>query len=186
MTFEKPGKANTVQALELAVKAAREEGITKLVVASGSGETLAQLEGIEHEGLEIIGVTYVYGYRAPEGQPNRMSEQDRAAFEQRGIKLVTAAHVLSGAERALATKFSGIYPIEIAAHALRMLGAGVKVCIEIGIMAADAGAVGIGEAVVAVAGTAGGADTAVVIRPSISQTFLDTKVDRIICKPRLF
>ena len=58
------------------------------------------------------------------------------------------------------------------------------VCVEISMMAADAGLVELHEPIVAVAGTGHGADTAVVIRPAPTAEFLDSKVDRIICMPR--
>jgi hypothetical protein len=72
------------------------------------------------------------------------------------------------------------------AQTLRMLGQGLKVCVEIATMALDAGLIPYGEEVVAVAGSSTGADTAVVIVPAHSNRFFDTKVKEIICKPREF
>ena len=49
MTFEKQGPHNTEAALKLAIEAAREEGIHKIVVASSTGATakkLAELPGV--------------------------------------------------------------------------------------------------------------------------------------------
>ena len=42
-----------------------------------------------------------------------------------------------------------------------------------------------GEPIIAVAGSGGGADTALVLRPEVSSKILKTKIDRIICKPIL-
>lgn len=67
-----------------------------------------------------------------------------------------------------------------------MLGQGVKVCVEIAGMAADAGLVPYGEEIIAVAGSGTGADTALVITPAHSNNFFDTSVKEIICKPREF
>ena len=100
-----------------------------------------------------------------------------------GFNVCTAAHALSGAERSLSTTFGGAYPVEIIAHALRMFGQGTKVCVEICAMAADAGYITGVEPVVAVGGTGSGADTAIVLRPEVSNRILKTKIDRIICKP---
>ena len=50
-------------------------------------------------------------------------------------------------------------------------------------MAADAGYVMTGAPIVAVGGSGRGADTAMVIRPAVSSNILNTKIDRIICKP---
>ena len=41
---------------------------------------------------------------------------------EKGFQVCTAAHALSGAERSLSTAFSGVYPVEIIAYTLRMLG----------------------------------------------------------------
>jgi hypothetical protein len=72
------------------------------------------------------------------------------------------------------------------AQTLRMLGQGFKVCVEISGMALDAGLIPYGEEIVAIGGSAKGADTAVVITPAHSNRFFDTKINEIICKPGQF
>jgi hypothetical protein len=59
----------------------------------------------------------------------------------------------------------------------------MKVCFEITVMAADAGAIPIGENVIAVAGQGGGADTAIVIKSANTTNFFDLDVQEIIAKP---
>ena len=182
MTFEKQGPHNTEAALKLAIEAAREEGIHKIVVASSTGATAKKLAELEHEGIQIIDVGYargVFGKHEPQ-----MSDEMRQDLEAMGVTVYVASHALSGAERGLSSKLGGFGPVEVAAHALRIIGRGVKVCEEISMMAADAGLVELHEPIVAVAGTGHGADTAVVIRPAPTAEFLDSKVDRIICMPR--
>jgi hypothetical protein len=90
-----------------------------------------------------------------------------------------------------------IYP-ERMRNAFRKLSEGVKVCMDIVMIAAERGIVPEGEEVVAVAGTGtirfkagGGADTALVVIPRKSDSFntLPEKearrdVKEIICKPR--
>ena len=102
-----------------------------------------------------------------------------------GIKTVTAAHALSGAERGLSTKFQGVYPVEIVAGALRMLGQGTKVCVEIALMANDSGNITYGKPVVCIGGSSHGADTACVITPGYSACLMETKIHEILCKPSL-
>jgi len=113
-----------------------------------------------------------------------MPPQVRQKLAEKGVKLLTTTHLLAGVDRAVRNKFGGLYPAEIIAQSLRMLGQGVKVCVEIACMALDAGLIPYGQEVVAVAGSATGADTAVVIVPAHSNQFFDTKVKEIICKPR--
>jgi hypothetical protein len=61
----------------------------------------------------------------------------------------------------------------------------VKVAVEISLMAADAGLVSPDEEVIAIAGTARGADTAIVLKPAHAHDAFSLKVKEIICKPRL-
>ncbi|MHA1607222.1 MAG: pyruvate kinase alpha/beta domain-containing protein, partial [Candidatus Freyarchaeota archaeon] len=60
---------------------------------------------------------------------------------------------------------------------------GFKVCIEISLMAADAGLIPVDKDVIAIGGTGRGADTAVVLKPAESSHFLDLRVHAILCKP---
>lgn len=99
---------------------------------------------------------------------------------------MTTTHLMAGIDRACRNKFGGIYPSEIAANTLRMLGQGLKVCVEIGCMALDGGMIPHGMDILSVGGTGQGLDTAVVLLPAHSQNFFDTKVKEIICKPREF
>jgi len=62
----------------------------------------------------------------------------------------------------------------------------MKVCVEIVLMAADAGLIGIDKDVIAIAGTGRGADTAVLVRPASTSDFFNLKIKEIIAKPREF
>lgn len=66
------------------------------------------------------------------------------------------------------------------------MGEGTKVCVEITLMAADAGLIPADEDVVAIAGTGNGADTALRIKPANTARFFDLKIKEVIAKPREF
>ncbi|MBE6036352.1 MAG: hypothetical protein E7223_01855 [Clostridiales bacterium] len=173
---------NTKIALELAVKAAREQGIKDLVVASTVGTTAAMLaDEIDCSGLHVTIVGHAFDQKEPGTNP--MAPELRQHLKDKGFDVIHAAHALSGAERCLSGKFGGVYPVEVIAYTLRMLGQGTKVCVEIGAMAADAGCVVSGQPIVAVGGTGRGADTVEILRPAVSSKILQTKIDRILCKP---
>ena len=183
MTFEKQGPHNTEAALKLAIEAAREEGIHKIVVASSTGATAKKLAELEHEGIQIIDVGYargVFGKHEPQ-----MSDEMRQDLEAMGVTVYVASHALSGAERGLSSKLGGFGPVEVAAHALRILGQGMKVCVEISLMAMDNGAVPYGEEILAVGGCGHGADYVINLIPGHSNNLFETKVIDIICKPRI-
>ncbi|MCL2055605.1 MAG: hypothetical protein FWH02_00105 [Oscillospiraceae bacterium] len=178
MYFEKPGKENTRKTIELALKTAKERGIGHIVIASNTGESAMPLA---NNGVNVVCVTHVCGFS--EKGKNELSEENRAALQKSGVNVLTASHVLSGVERGLSTKLGGVYPAEIMAHTLRMFGQGTKVCVEISIMALDAGLIPYGEKIIAIGGTGRGADTAVIITPAHAQNVLETRVHEFICKP---
>ena len=180
--FDKPGKENTAKTVELAIQAAKDHGISTIVVATGSGETPLLFRDAAKEGIHVVAVTRANGFKTPGVQD--MPQQARQQLEEAGIDIVTTTHVLSGAERGLSRKFTGVYAVEIMAHTLRMFGQGTKVCVECAVMALDCGAIAPGP-VVCVAGTGVGADTCWILRPAHAQDILDTKLDELICKPIL-
>ena len=176
-------KDNTDRALGIAA----DESIrldAPLLVATSSGATAsAALSVAREKGIEgrLIIISSVFGSRGPGN--NGMKEEFVSELKGAGVCIVTAAHVLSGAERAMSTKFHGVYPTEIIAHTLRMFSQGVKVAVEIAAMALDAGVIPFGEPVVAVGGTGRGADTVTVLTPAYTQDIFSTKVHEILCKP---
>lgn len=179
--FDKKGKQNTAQTVELAINRAKELNINHIVVATNSGATAKEFLA---SGLQIVAVTHHVGFRSP-GE-DEMPPEVRQELQDKGIKVLTTTHLLAGVDRAIKNKFGGIYPAELIAFTLRMFGQGPKVCVEIAGMALDAGLIPYGEDVITVAGSGTGADTAVVIRPAHSNNFFDTKIKEIICKPREF
>jgi hypothetical protein len=99
--------------------------------------------------------------------------------------VVTASHALSGIERSVAAKHSGVYPQLLIADSLRLFGQGTKVAVEIAVMAADAGALS-GQDIVSIGGSGRGADTALVLKPAHQNNFFDMRIREVICKPRDF
>lgn len=179
--FSNAGPDNTARTLELALQAARENHISTLVVATTRGATPLLLKDAARE-FHIVAVTHANGYKQPGGQ--EMPAEVRQELEMSGISIVTATHVLSGAERGLSHAFGGVYPVEIMANTLRMLGQGTKVCVECAVMALDSGAIQPGP-VLCIGGTGLGADTAWILRPAHAMRILETRLDKLICKPGL-
>ena len=179
--FEKPGPENTEDTLKIALEAAYFQDIQTIVVASNSGETVEKLLAMGTDGIKIVCVTHVCGFRAPGEMEMPQEEQEK--LKKAGVRIVTAAHALSGADRAFSKQFQGVSRTEIVAYTLRMFGQGTKVCAEISLMAADCGAVEYGRQLIAIGGTGRGADTAVVLRPANTADLLNLKIDEMLCKP---
>ncbi|MCL1941785.1 MAG: hypothetical protein FWG09_07565 [Synergistaceae bacterium] len=180
--FESPGKHNTEAAVKIATEEAEKRGICHIVIASYTGYTA---EFFKNSGLNIVIVRGTYGLNAKEPNAIRMSDEKSRELTDCGMKIVTAAHSLSGAERSFSTGFSGIYPAEVIAHTLRMFGQGMKVCVECAAMACDCGAIPSGLPVISAAGTDTGADTVIVMRAANTHRILETKICEVLCKPNL-
>ena len=180
--FGETGPVNTDAVLRLAKKRAEELGIDTFVVAStrgGVGVKAAEA----FRGKKVVVVTHCTGFDAPDTQ--QLTEENRTRIRELGAIIHTGTHALGGIGRAVRLKFDSMQLDEIVANTLRLHGEGTKVACEIAAMAADAGLVRTDQEVVAIAGTGGGADTAVVVRPAHVHNFFDMKVREVLCKPRL-
>lgn len=185
--FDKPGPANTADAARFAIERAQELKIKKIVIASTSGETARIFSGaMKGSGLDLIVVTHVVGFAKPgEWEFSQKTAED---LKKQGVKIITGTHALSGLERALSRspKVGGGSRTEAIAEALRrVVAVGLKVAVECVLIAADQGAVGVDDEVIAVGGTMSGADTVCVIRPAHTSNFFDLQVREIVAMPRI-
>ena len=180
LVFEKPGKENTEKTLEIAFDRAQRDSLW-LLVATTTGET-AVLAAKEAQRRGVLDRLIIVG-SVPDKGVQKMTPENQKILSDMKVPVVFTTHVLSGAERGLSTRFHGVYPVEIIAHSLRMLSQGVKVAVEISVMALDCGVLPYGVPVVAVGGTGRGADTACVVTPAGGNAILDCKVHEILCKP---
>ena len=181
--FDRPGPGNTEEVIH-AVKARVEElEIEHVIVASNSGKTAVQFcEALEGTDVKLIAVTSHAGFHG--GDQIDLEEENRRKLEERGVKIVRCAHTLSGVGRSISNKFGGVTPVELIAHTLRQFGQGVKVTVEISVMAADEGAIGTDREIIAVGGSGRGADTAVVLKPAHMNTYFDLQIREILAMPR--
>lgn len=184
--FDSPGRQNTEKTIDLAIARARKRKIRQIVVASDTGRTgLMVAQKAKKKGIETVVVTEAYGSSNRGEWDMKKTNCDKLA--KLDVPILSATHALSGVERSITKKLGGASRIEAISEALRSLfGQGMKVCVEISIMAADSGLIDCKgeEEVVAIAGTGSGSDTAVVIRPSHANSFFDLQVREIIAVPR--
>lgn len=180
--FEKKGNLNTERTLEIALACCEEKGLRKIVVASSTGKTALLLRDKAKSSIEVIGVTYSAGskYREEVEEFNR----NRETIIQKGIRVVRGLHALSATERSFENKYkSGLLPLNIVADTLRMFSQGMKVCVEVAVMAAEAGFVTPDEEIVVVGGSGTGADTAVIMKPAYAASMFETKFKAVLCMP---
>ena len=179
--FDKPGADNTEDVLRIARKRAKELGIRTVVVATTVGDTAVRTTQVL-KGIKVVAVTHSAGFKGPNTQ--EVTEENYKKIVKNGGVVFTATHLFSGVSSAWRKQFNTYLIGDIVANTLRMLGQGMKVTIEITVMAADAGLVRTDEDVIAIAGTGKGADYAVVLRPVNSNSLFDLRIKEILCKPR--
>ncbi len=179
--FDKPGYKNTEILLDVVEKAAEEHGIAEVVVASTYGDTgLVAARRLCPKGVKVTVVTHNVGFKEP--GTLEMEEGTRRAIEELGAKVFTGTMPFRNIGTAIRER-QGYSQQDLIANTLRIFGQGIKVCVEIVLMAADAGLISTGD-VIAVAGTGRGADTAAVIAPMPSNRLFDLKVRAVLAKPR--
>ncbi len=182
--FHKPGRTNTKGVLEAVSRRARELSIGRVLIATVSGRTAFEALKILDKDIKIIAVSHVTGYAKPDIQ--ELDEKDRRELESQGVKVLTGQHAFGGVGRGVRNKLDTYQVDEIMAHTLRVFGQGVKVAIEVTLMAADAGLVRTDEDVISLGGSAQGVDAALLLKPANSARFFDLKVREVICKPAVF
>jgi len=168
--------------LERAARRAQELDVRSVVVASTSGQTGALALPL-FKGRNLVVVTHSAGFSRPDHQ--EFDPALRRKLEAAGAKILTCQHAFGGVGRAVRKKLATYELEEIMAFTLRIFGQGVKVAVEIALMAADAGLVSTEEPCLSIGGTGRGADTALLLQPTPAQTFFDLKIMEILAKPRL-
>jgi uncharacterized protein len=182
MYFEKVGIENTDVTLKVAFNHAASRGIKDIIVASTTGYTadkILQVPG--REAFNIVVVTHNTGFKE-EGVQSFPADLRQKLIES-GIKVHTGTMVLRSLGTAIRDMAGGYSEQELVANTLRMFSQGVKVCVEIVAMAADAGLIPFHD-VVAIAGTGRGADTACLIKANSSNRFFKIKIKEFIAKPK--
>lgn len=196
--FRNPGPKNTEETIMAVSKRIDELKIEHIVVATRVGETALRVgECFGGSGLNIVAIPHQYGYL----KPGKWLIDDviHKKLQKLGVRLCTGTMPLTTPGRLYRSDwkpgskkpgskyhiYNTAFPFDIISDTLRMFSQGMKVCVEIVVMAADMGLIPIEEEVISIAGTRRGADTAVVIKPAHIHEIYNLRILEIIAKPRL-
>jgi uncharacterized protein len=172
--FEEQGVNNTEETLRLASERAKARGITKIILASTRGDTARlAMERWANTDIRMVVIPHQYGFRDAQRFPKALTSE----LEKRGHSVHFGTMLFH------TDNLYGNNIPRIMASLLRTFCQGMKVCVEIILMAADGGYTDQGEKVIAVTGTGQGADTAVVAIAATSNKLADLHITEIICKP---
>ncbi|HCA47106.1 MAG TPA: hypothetical protein DEP45_06990 [Armatimonadetes bacterium] len=180
LIFSEPGEGNTRATLDHAVQRASALGIEQMVVATSTGRTA--LEAAEHfGGGRVIAVTLSAGHWERYCPPD---PEIIAELRRREVSVLTGTHTLFGGIDGGLSAIGAVSASQVMAHTYYTIGQGTKVAVECALMAADAGLLDMNAEAISIAGTEGGADTALVISPAFSNTCFDLRIREIIVMPR--
>ena len=178
--YDQPGVQNTNDVLEVSSKRARQLGVTQVVVASTHGGTALRAREVFAEDTRIVAVTISAAF---EREGWIMSDSERRAVSGAGVQVLTAMHSL-GDDVSEAMVGQGWPPNRMVRETLYRFSQGMKVAIEVALMAAEAGMLDMSADVIAIGGTDSGADTALLLKPAYARDFRTLKIREILAMPR--
>jgi uncharacterized protein len=187
--FDTHGEQNTGDVIECVRRRIEAADVTTVIVATSTGKTaLAFAESLAGTpGLRLLAVG-----NPPGSTYERITPENRRKLADLGVMIVDyapygLASLQGDAHRNL---YGALDLLVVVADIWRMMGGqGFKVAMEVGLMATNVGVLPTGSTVIAVGGTASGADTAVVMRTAYStDVFSDDTARRpelleFICTP---
>lgn len=173
--FERMDPGNTDITFRLVQERARVLQIKKIVLASTTGATARKaMDFFKDDGMQLIVVPHQWDFHRPVNPfpPELVKTLREAGHEVHFGTMLFHTDNLYGS----------VAPT-LMASLLRCFSQGTKVCFEIVLMATDAGLLTSQERVIAIAGTARGSDTAMVMQAASSQHSNKVRVNETLCKP---
>ena len=160
---------------------AEELVIRQVVVTSTHGFTVLQAaEMFRGSEIELIAVSISTAF---DKEGWIMSSEERSKVEQAGVRVLTNLHGFADGVT------EGLYgehaPGSVVANTLCMFFQGMKVAVEVSIMALEASLIPAGREIITCGSTDEGCDTAVVVRPTHARNIKEYRICEILCKPRI-
>ncbi len=172
---------STGSVLKIAGDYVRGKKIENVVLATTRGDTALLAGECFGPEVNVVAVTHSTGFR--EDNEQELKEEIRRRIESTGIKVLTSAMPFHSWNDHYRKDSGMIMPSTIIADTLRLFGQGTKVCVEIAMMAGDAGLIPHGVPVLTIAGTGRGADTILLIKACNARRFFSMRVMDVIAKP---
>ena len=186
--FLQEGKGNMEHCLKIAFDAAKQQNVTRIIIftAMGDGirlalESFCRLPEFEH--IRLVAVTFPAGqpFTDAEGRPVQVEISPENALLMKKYEIPVIKAHLPFDPVATFHRRGGVLgqDMSLVGEALSMFGGSMSLCVQAILMACDAGAVGLGEHVIALT-----SDTAILAQASCTTKMLrDLVIREILCKP---
>jgi len=188
--FDSPGKDNTQDVIEAVKKRLEDVDVEYVIVASTTGETAIQLSDALGDSVKIVSVSESalvseWGAKYP-----CMDTEKKGELERRGVIVAERAPYFFHSSPLDGGKWSAPAPEVIVRETLYSFGQGMKVAVEVAMIAVACGYIEPFQDVIAIGGSGRGADTAALLRATFPNLIFsnDAKkrlvIKEIIAMPR--
>jgi hypothetical protein len=187
--FLQEGRDNLSECLKIAFQVAKKQNVEKVVMFTARGDgillalnTLCPLD--EYKDIKLVAVTFSPGRLfTKDGKPLevRISDEAEKAMKERGIPVVRAHLPFDPIAPPFKDRGVLAQDLSLVESALNIFGGGMSLCVQAVLLACDAGAVALGEHVIAMT-----ADTAILVQAAPTARMLrELTIREILCKPAI-
>jgi len=155
--FAEPGFINTKSVVQAVSEKIDETGIKTVVVASSTGKTGIQFAKVLKEKAKVVSVSW-----------KKIPPENIQELKNLGVTVCNYENYLPLHEAGRELVRSTFYTF----------GQGMKVCVEVVLIAVDKGIISPGEDVIAVGGTGAGSDSAAVIKATSTADMLGPDIQK--------
>jgi hypothetical protein len=155
--FNEPGSKNTESVIQAVSEKIDETGIKTVIIASTSGKTAIQFAKALKGKANLIAVSY-----------KKISPENIQELKNLGVTVCNFENYLPLHEMGK----------ELVRNTFYTLGQGIKVCVEVVLIAVDKGIISPGQDVIAVGGTGGGSDSAAIIKATSTADMLGPDIQK--------
>lgn len=189
--FERPGRENTGKVVDVVMERLAEGDVQTVVVASTTGYTAFAFSKALQGRSDITLVSVGEGARIREwgAEYPAMKAEDKHKLEELGVIVADKVPYLFHSSVLEFSRWNVPGPEEIIRDTLYAFGQGLKVAVEVMLIAVASGFMEPFQDVIAVGGTERGADTAIVVRATYPNHVISKdhakrlKIHEILCMP---
>lgn len=192
--FEHPGKKNTERVVEVVMERLALGDISTVVVASTTGYTASRFaDALEARGgappVRLVSIAEGALIREWGAEYPSLKPEVKQELERRGVIAADKVSYLLHNSLFDYSEWKFPTPEDIVKETLYTFGQGLKVAVEVALMAVAGGFIEPFQKIIAVGGTGRGADTAIVARATYPNHFFSKEKEKrfviyeILCKP---
>lgn len=186
--FLQEGRENLRECLKVSFRAAKQQNIQKIVIftATGEGVRMALQEFCaqpEYDQIRLVAVTFPHGKvftnKNKEVILVQISAEDEELFREREVAIVKAHLPFDPISSSLDDRGRLGQDLTLVGEAFKMFCGSMSLCVQAVVLACDAGAVGLGEHVIALT-----SDTAILAQATSTRRMLrELAIREVLCKP---